>query len=191
MGNAVMADGASLPFVYLTNFLSESDFHAVLGQALGSQGATSEQTPHLVNLQGIETWSIGKNIESLYPLHCQRKMLKIKGGNILDFSNNRGMDYHQDSVPNKDYPDDPEIGFTPNASAVYYLNDDYEGGEVCFTTERPPIQQAPVDTKGLKNLFTLKPQPNSCVFFDANLWHWVRPVTKGRRFSSTYFLLVE
>jgi len=119
MGNAVMADGASLPFVYLTNFLSESNFHAVLGQALSSHGATSEQTPHLVNLQNIETWSIGKNIESLYPLHCQRKLLKIKGGNILDFSDNRGMDYHQDSVPNKDYPDDPEIGFTPNASAVY------------------------------------------------------------------------
>ena len=179
------------PFVYLTNFLSADTFQKILIQAKSSEGMSSEQTPHLVNLQGVETWSIGKNIESLYPLHCQRKMLKIKGGNILDFSNNRGMDAHQDNVPNKDYPDDPEIGFTPNASAIYYLNDDYEGGEVCFTTERPAEPQSSTDNPNLKNLFTLKPQPNSCVFFDASLWHWVRPVTNGKRFSSTFFLLVE
>lgn len=186
-----MENNATLPFVYLTNFLSESNFTTVLNQALSSQDSSSEQTPHLFNLQGVDTSFIWKEISDVYSLYCQRKLLKIKGGNILSFYDDRGMDYHKDSVPNKDYPDDAEVSFAPNASAVYYLNDDYKGGEICFTTQRPPISQTPLDNSELKNLFTLKPQPNSCVFFDSNLWHWVRPVTKGKRFSSTFFLLVE
>jgi hypothetical protein len=186
-----MANDSFLPFVYLTNFLSESNFSNILNQALSSQDSSSEQTPHLVNLQGVDTSFILKEISDVYSLYCQRKLLKIKGGNILSFYDNRGMGCHQDSVPNQDYPDDAEVGFAPNASAVYYLNDGYEGGEICFTTQRPPIPQTPLDNSELKNLLTLRPQPNSCVFFDANLWHWVRPVTKGKRLSATYFLLVE
>jgi len=191
MGNTVMENEATLPFVYLTNFLAEDSFKKILDHALSCDDSSSEQTPHLVNLKGVDTWLVNEAISLLFPIHCQRKVLKIKGGNILSFYDNRGMDFHQDSVPNKDYPDDTEIGFTPNASAVFYLNDDYDGGEVCFTTRKPPLAQTPVDNKDLKNLFTVKPQPNSCIFFDANLWHWVRPVTKGKRLSSTYFLLVE
>lgn len=179
------------PFVYLTNFLAEDRFKDILNQALSCGVKSSEQTPHLVNLDGIDTWEVRKQINFLYPLHCQQNLLKIKGGNVLAFYENRGMNVHQDSVPNKDYPDDSEIGFSPNVSAVYYLNDDYEGGEVCFTSNQPPLPQTPLDNADLKNLITLKPQPNSCIFFDANLWHWVRPVTKGKRFSSTFFLLVE
>ena len=179
------------PFVYLTNFLSADTFQKILIQAKSSEGMSSEQTPHLVNLAHVHTWDVQSQIRNIYPRYRQNAVLKIKGGNILVFSDNRGMDAHQDNVPNKDYPDDPEIGFTPNASAVYYLNDDYEGGEVCFTTERPAEPQSSIDNPNLKNLFTLKPQPNSCVFFDSSLWHWVRPVTNGKRFSSTFFLLVE
>lgn len=186
-----MSTDGYLPFVYLTNFLAIDRFEKILDQALSRDGGSSEQTPHLVNLHGVETWDVRKRINSLYPLYCQRNLLKIKGGNVLSFYGNRGMDYHQDSVPNKDYPDDPEIGFSPNASAVYYLNDNYEGGEVCFASSKPPLPQTPLDNAELRNLFTLKPQPNSCIFFDANLWHWVRPVTNGKRFSSTFFLLVE
>lgn len=180
-----------LPFVYLTNFLKEDRFESILNEALGCEGASSEQTPHLTNHQGVGTWSVHQRISSLYPLYCQRNLLKIKGGNVLSFSDNRGMDYHQDSVPNKDYPDDPEIGFPPNASAVFYLNDNYEGGEVCFSTSQPSEPQPKIGDANITHLITIKPKANSCLFFDADIWHWVRPVTAGKRFSATYFLLVE
>jgi hypothetical protein len=191
MGNLVVSTDGYLPFVYLTNFLSDHEYEAILKQSLESDSGSDQQTLHLINLRNVNTWSVREQIERLYPLHSQRNLLKIKGGNVLAFYDDRGMDCHQDSVPNKDYPDDPEVGFSPNASAVYYLNDNYDGGEVCFSVNRPSQPQPAIGDAEIKNLFTLKPQPNSCLFFDANLWHWVRPVTSGKRFSSTYFLLAE
>lgn len=180
-----------LPFIYLTNFLFQHQFEDILNQVSVNDDESDAQTSHLVNVRGVHTWCVREKINRVFGDYTQKKILKIKGGNILAFYDRRGMDYHQDSVPNANYPNDPEIGFAPNASAVYYINDDYQGGEVCFSVTRPSQPQPAPDDNQITNLFTLKPQPNSCLFFDANLWHWVRPVTDGKRFSSTFFLLVE
>ncbi len=191
MGNPLVVDKNFYPFVYLTDFLSKTDHVTLLNQAIQSEGISDPQTTHLINLQKVNTWAVNKRITDIYPHHFCEKLIKIKGGNVLSFYDGRAMDYHQDSVPNKDYPDDPEVGFPPNASAVYYLNDNYEGGEVCFSTSQPSEPQPLIDDLNIKHLITIKPQANSCLFFDAQIWHWVRPVTSGKRFSATYFLLVD
>lgn len=191
MGNPLVGSKKFYPFVYLTDFLPNTAHETLLNQALQSEGGSDPQTTHLINLKNVNTWSVREKIIEMYPRHFGEKLLKIKGGNVLAFYDQKGMDYHQDSVPNKDYPDDPEVGFPPNASAVYYLNDDFKGGEVCFSTAQPSEPQPKTDDTNIQNLITIKPQANSCLFFDANLWHWVRPVTAGKRFSATYFLLVE
>lgn len=184
MGNPVVDSKKFYPFVYLTDFLLQTDHEMLLYQASLSEGETDPRAPvltnQLINLKDLKTWSVREKIIEIYPHHFSEKLLKIKGGNVLAFYDGKGMDPHSDSVPNNYYPDDPEVAFTPNLSAVYYLNDDYKGGEVCFST-----------TKYGEPFITVRPQANSCLFFDADLWHWVEPVEAGQRFSCTYFLLVE
>ena len=60
-----------------------------------------------------------------------------------------------------------------NFGCVYYMNDDYEGGEIYF-----PNQD-----------ITLKPKPNTLVFFPGTLeyLHGVNPVTSGVRYTLTSF----
>ena len=56
---------------------------------------------------------------------------------------------------------------------VYYLNDNYDGGEIYFP----------------KQNIELKPKPNTLVFFPGTLeyLHGVKPTTKGIRYTLTSF----
>ena len=74
------------------------------------------------------------------------------------------MDCHYDfTIENKDV-------FT----SICYLNDDFEGGEFDLEIYKPGEQQRYV---------TIHPKVNSAVFFLADQWHRVRPVTAGHRKS--------
>lgn len=56
---------------------------------------------------------------------------------------------------------------------VYYLNDDYDGGEIYFPNQNIEI----------------KPKPNTLIFFPGNMkfLHGVKPITKGVRYTLTSF----
>jgi predicted 2-oxoglutarate/Fe(II)-dependent dioxygenase YbiX len=57
-------------------------------------------------------------------------------------------------------------------SAVTYLSDDYEGGEICFPTIRE----------------TFHPSAGETLVFPADFVHEVRPVTAGRKFVFLFFV---
>jgi len=65
------------------------------------------------------------------------------------------------------------IFYWRNFGCVYYLNDDYEGGEIYFPNQNIQI----------------KPKPNTLVFFPGTLefLHGVKPITKGIRYTLTSF----
>lgn len=67
----------------------------------------------------------------------------------------------------------PHIYHWRNFGCVYYLNDNYEGGEIYFPNQNIEI----------------KPKPNTLVFFPGTLefLHGVRPVTNGTRYTLTSF----
>ena len=60
-----------------------------------------------------------------------------------------------------------------NFGCVYYLNDDYDGGEIYFPNQN----------------IELKPKPNTLVFFPGTLefLHGVKPITNGVRYTLTSF----
>lgn len=84
----------------------------------------------------------------------------------------------QEPHADKELHEGPDSG-TPNAfpwydiGTVFYLNDDYEGGELYFPQH------------GIE----FKPKPGAAYFFpgDMNYIHGVRPITSGVRYTSPVF----
>lgn len=84
----------------------------------------------------------------------------------------------QEPHADKEMHEGPDTG-KPNSfhwydiGTVFYLNDDYEGGELYF-----PLQ-------GIE----FKPKPGAAYFFpgDKNYIHGVRPITSGVRYTLPYF----
>lgn len=84
----------------------------------------------------------------------------------------------QEPHADKEMHEGPDAG-KPNSfpwydiGTVFYLNDDYEGGELYF-----PLQ-------GIE----FKPKPGAAYFFpgDKNYIHGVRPITSGVRYTLPYF----
>lgn len=84
----------------------------------------------------------------------------------------------QEPHADKELHEGPDAG-TPNAfpyydiASIFYINDDYEGGELYF-----PLQ-------GIE----FKPKARAAYFFpgDKNYIHGVRPVLSGTRYTSPFF----
>lgn len=63
-------------------------------------------------------------------------------------------------------------------ACIYYLNDEYSGGEFnVFGLEKTNTP-----------ILTYKPNPNSCVIIDSDLYHSSCPVKEGTRYCITMFL---
>ena len=97
--------------------------------------------------------------------------LKIGGVETVQFgSYGEGgfYDWHIDQHPQV------VQGAVRKISMTLFLNEDYEGGEFDLEIYKPGVKQ---------RFVTIKPKSYSAVFFLADTWHRVRPVTAGHRKS--------
>lgn len=93
---------------------------------------------------------------------------------------NQHYDWHQDGFvePYKN-PDDPNFdNKIRKLSTVVFLSDpkDYEGGEFCFNFFHPKNEDGSMEVKEIKS-------KGSILVFPSFMWHCVKPVTKGTRYS--------
>lgn len=86
---------------------------------------------------------------------------------LLRFDEGQGYDTHCDQLGGNRNP-------LKLLSMVFYLNDDYEGGEICFPRHR----------------IEYKPKAGEGIVFPSGFPfpHAVKPVTKGRRYAVIAFL---
>jgi hypothetical protein len=81
--------------------------------------------------------------------------------NLVKFKQGMFLDAHVDTLSSEEN----------HIAVIYYINDDYIGGEICFP----------------KFNLNIKPEPNSLIFFPGNegYVHEVSTIFKGDRYSST------
>lgn len=69
------------------------------------------------------------------------------------------------------HQDNPEVG---EYSVSVFLNDDFEGGELCVKPDH--------------EVFTFKPKAGTAIVYDIGLPHRVAPVTKGTRYVMVFWI---
>jgi len=124
---------------------------------------------------------------------------KITGSEAAQFTKYCGKQkghytWHQDGEPNYDSARVPVFGQTKNLfetsepylagtvrkiSMSVILNDDFEGGEMQFRYHKYVNNQNPC----VDQIDTFKPVKGQAIVFASDLWHCVKPVTKGERYS--------
>lgn len=101
----------------------------------------------------------------------------MQGGDFVRYSSGQSLPYHQDWTVSEwvikhNLP-------TVHLSSVFYINDDYVGGELLFSSSKRSDYS--------HDIMSIKPVAGTVVFFDALQWHASAPVTNGFKFASTNF----
>lgn len=110
-----------------------------------------------------------------------KKMSYMQGGDFVRYGVGQSLPYHQDWTVSEwvlkhNLP-------TVHLSSVFYINDDYSGGELLFSSSKLDGYQ--------HDVISLKPNAGTVVFFDALRWHASAPVTSGFKYASTNFYTLE
>lgn len=170
------------PFTYIENCLAVDNWKSIVDYSLIADYEHNPSTPHLYNCNYVcpefINW-ITPLIERIYSVSVRGHT----GHSLQQFSSGHGLGAHQDDIiPNGDSRD-----FMPNVSVVYYINDNYIGGDICFSRTNPRLVEPIEHINPFDGNIKLKPTANSCIIFDSMLWHWVLPVVSGTRYSYAMF----
>jgi len=120
---------------------------------------------------------INKMCEQLISEKYNKKMSYMQGGDFVRYGVGQSLPYHQDWTVSEwvikhNLP-------VVHLSSVFYINDDYSGGELIFSSTKQ---------NGYSNdEISIKPKAGTVVFFDALRWHASAPVTSGFKYASTNF----
>jgi len=79
---------------------------------------------------------------------------------------------------------------TLSYSAVLYLNDDYEGGEVSFLKDFIPFSDFPLYEDSMGGVL-FKPKAGDFSIFPSDLWHGGKKITKGNRYAIVFWSTTE
>jgi hypothetical protein len=154
---------------YIKNVLSEQE-HAMLLEYVknyeswneepwGSRTIRSNQMPeHFLDMLEKVFKVVYENATSLYKVEIDH--FNRGGLHLVKFVEGFSLMPHVDTMSDESL----------HIASVYYINDDYEGGEIRFPNHD----------------LTIKPEPNSLIIFpgNENYLHQVIKITKNNRYSS-------
>jgi predicted 2-oxoglutarate/Fe(II)-dependent dioxygenase YbiX len=123
------------------------------------------------------TLNLNKKCKAIIAELYGKQVTRLQGESIVKYAPGQSLPYHQDwsiseYVIKNGFP-------VVHLSSVFYINDDYEGGELIFSTQKQTAYQ--------HDVMSLKPQAGTIIFFDALHWHASAPVKSGHKFAITNF----
>jgi predicted 2-oxoglutarate/Fe(II)-dependent dioxygenase YbiX len=141
-------------------------------------------TCNIKHLKNVDVFKIIKNIdnklfsiiEEIYKL----KILKVAGTCIAKYTEGKFIGTHKDWQENDDWVVKNNLE-TVHLSCVFYINDNYSGGELCFYDNQNNVNK----------LLEFKPSAGSAIFFDALQVHGTNPIINGIKYSYTNFYTVD
>ena len=106
-----------------------------------------------------------------------RKIINLGGGSVARYENGQSLPVHQDwSIT--DWVEKYNLPVV-HLSSVFYINDNYEGGQLCFSSKKMDAHS--------HDIMFMKPQAGTIIFFDALQWHAAAPVVSGKKYAVTNF----
>jgi hypothetical protein len=110
-----------------------------------------------------------------------KKMSYMQGGDFVRYGIGQSLPYHQDWTVSEwvikhNLP-------VVHLSSVFYINDNYSGGELLFSSKK-------LNNYG-HDVMSIKPKAGTIIFFDALQWHASSPVADGYKYASTNFYTLE
>lgn len=127
-------------------------------------------------IKGIAS-DINKLCEEIIIEKYKHKMTYMQGGDFVRYSSGQSLPYHQDWTVSE-WVIKHNLPIV-NLSSVFYINDDYVGGELLFSSAKR-------NDYG-HDIMSIKPVAGTVIFFDALQWHASAPVENGFKFASTNF----
>lgn len=145
---------------------------------------------------GDKTRNQSKIIQIIEAVLFTSAWSKYKGGevllNLIPYTNAHEIQYtvygtggqyywHLDS--GMDHVKDGETVAVKNriCNWIYYLNDDFDGGELNLCYDKNIEINNENDFNELKIDMKITPKENTLVIMPSDMWHRVNPVTKGKR----------
>jgi len=110
-----------------------------------------------------------------------KKMSYMQGGDFVRYGIGQSLPYHQDWTVSE-WVIKHQLPVV-HLSSVFYINDDYSGGELIFSSSK--------QTGYGNDEISIKPKAGTIIFFDALRWHASAPVTGGFKYASTNFYTLE
>jgi hypothetical protein len=108
----------------------------------------------------------------------KKRTLSINGSGIIRYQPGQSLAYHRDWEDDDKWARDSNR-HTIHLSSVFYINDDYRGGEFKMSSQKFGDFRS--------DIMAIRPPAGSIVFFDALQWHASAPVDSGNKYSSTNF----
>lgn len=145
---------------------------------------------------GDKTRNQSKIIQIINSVLFTSAWSKYKGGevllNLIPYTNAHEIQYtvygigghyywHLDSVTPPVKFDEPNAVKNRVCNWIYYLNDDFDGGELNLCYDKNIEIHSESDFNNIKIDMTIIPKANTLVIMPSDMWHRVNPVTKGKR----------
>jgi hypothetical protein len=189
----VFPEGKDMINYYEDNFKDKWESWYVFGKhlILGFYDKTFDNFPSQKEWEDVLTSAPNKYIKSFSKIfyettkkYCNELNIELDNWifNLVDIAfyneniginKNKAMNYHTDYQQEKEL----EPGNKFEITAVFYLNDDYDGGEISFRIFNDDLTE-------LKNEFKYKPSAGDVLIFPSKhpFYHGVEMVTRGEKY---------